>query len=208
MRGFRFRSSLKKWPASPLVSSAEGRRRVGLRPTKLLVTRDKKISGTRGTSWPMVQWRLTRSHFFTYILRAKANAFLSDARQPITQNETTYIRDLFSRKRQNSSLFLTPVGQTKGKMAENQLPAPTSGAFSTHVNPSGARWGLFPIPYANKFALLSVSTLMKICLKIWAKSLGKKAKRYTCSCRRSISKTPFLSFRRLQKEQICGVWAL
>ena len=142
-----FRSSLKKWPASPLVSSAEGRRRVGLRPTKLLVTRDKKISGTQGTSWPMVQWRLTRSHFFTYILRAKANAFLSDARQPITQNETTYIRDLFIRKRENSSLFLTPVGQTKGKMAENRLPAaPTSGVFSTHVNPSGARWGLFPIP--------------------------------------------------------------
>ena len=167
----------------------------------------KKISGSQGTSWPMVQWRLTRSHFFTYILRAKVNAFLSDARQPITQNETTYIRDLFSRKRQNSSLFLTPVGQTKGKMAENQLPAPTSGAFSTHVNPSGARWGLFPILYANKFALLSVSTLMKICLKIWAKSLGKKAKRYTCSCRRSISKTPFLAFRRLQKEQTCGVWA-
>ena len=104
----------------------------------------KKISGSQGTSWPMVQWRLTRSHFFTYILRAKANAFLSDARQPITQNETTYIRDLFSRKRENSSLFLTPVGQTKGKMAENQLSAPTSGAFSTHVNPSGATWGLFP----------------------------------------------------------------
>ena len=186
-----FRSSLKKWPASPLVSSAEGRRRVGLRPTKLLVTRDKKISGTQGTSWPMVQWRLTRSHFFTYILRAKANAFLSDARQPITQNETTYIRDLFSRKRENSSLFLTPVGQTKGKMAENQLPAPTSGAFSTHVNPSGARWGLFPIPYANKFALLSVFTLMKICLKIWEKSLGKKAKRYTCSCRRVDLKNAF-----------------
>ena len=35
MRGFRFRSSLKK-------SSAEGRRRVGLRPTKLLVTSEKK----------------------------------------------------------------------------------------------------------------------------------------------------------------------
>ena len=35
MRGFRFRSSLKK-------SSAEGPRRVGLRPTKLLVTREKK----------------------------------------------------------------------------------------------------------------------------------------------------------------------
>ena len=35
---------------------------------------------------------------------------------------------------------LTPVGQTKGKMAENRLPAaPTSGVFSTHVNPSGAR---------------------------------------------------------------------
>ena len=28
--------------ASPLVSSAEGRRRVGLQPTKLLVTREKK----------------------------------------------------------------------------------------------------------------------------------------------------------------------
>ena len=151
----------------------------------------KKISGSQGTSWPMVQWRLTRSHFFTYILRAKANAFLSDARQPITQNETTYIRDLFIRKRENSSLFLTPVGQTKGKMAENQLPAPTSGAFSTHVNPSGARWGLFPKPYANKFALLSVFTLMKICLKIWEKSLGKKAKRYTSSCRRVDLKNAF-----------------
>ena len=59
--------------------------------------------------------------------------------QPITQNEKTYIRDLFSRLRENSSLFLTPVGQTKGKMAENRLPATTSGVFSTHVNPSGAR---------------------------------------------------------------------
>ena len=38
-------TSLKKWPArkaSPLVSSAKGRRRVGLRPTKLLVTCEKK----------------------------------------------------------------------------------------------------------------------------------------------------------------------
>ena len=35
MRGFWFRSSVKK-------SSAEGRRRVGLRPTKLLITREKK----------------------------------------------------------------------------------------------------------------------------------------------------------------------
>ena len=35
MRGFRFRSSLKKWLAvSPLVSSAFGRTHVGLRPTK------------------------------------------------------------------------------------------------------------------------------------------------------------------------------
>ena len=59
--------------------------------------------------------------------------------QPITQNEKTYIRDLSSRLGENSSLFLTPVGQTKGKMAENRLPATTSGVFSTHVNPSGAR---------------------------------------------------------------------
>ena len=31
-----------RFPVSPLVSSAKGRRRVGLRPTKLLVTREKK----------------------------------------------------------------------------------------------------------------------------------------------------------------------
>ena len=36
--------------ASPLVSLAEGRRRVGLRPTKPLVTREKKISGTQGNA--------------------------------------------------------------------------------------------------------------------------------------------------------------
>ena len=34
--------------ALPLVSSAESRRRVGLRPTKLLVARKKKNSGTQG----------------------------------------------------------------------------------------------------------------------------------------------------------------
>ena len=38
IRGFRFRSSF----SSPLVSSAFGRTRVGLRPTELLVAREKK----------------------------------------------------------------------------------------------------------------------------------------------------------------------
>ena len=38
IRGFRFRSGPKKWPAR----KAEFRRRVGLRPTKLLVTPEKK----------------------------------------------------------------------------------------------------------------------------------------------------------------------
>ena len=38
MRGLRFQSSLKKWPAR----KAEFRRRVGLRSTKLLVTPEKK----------------------------------------------------------------------------------------------------------------------------------------------------------------------
>ena len=40
MRGFRFRSSLKKWPARKAFFSR--RRRSCLRPTKLLVTREKK----------------------------------------------------------------------------------------------------------------------------------------------------------------------
>ena len=43
----------KKWPArkaiSPLVSPVFARRRVGLRPTKLLVAREKKTSGTQGS---------------------------------------------------------------------------------------------------------------------------------------------------------------
>ena len=43
MRGFRFRSSSKKWPASPLMPSAKCRRRVGLRPTKPLVARGKNL---------------------------------------------------------------------------------------------------------------------------------------------------------------------
>ena len=47
MSSFRFWSSLKKSPAvflaaSPLLSSAFGRGRVGLRPTKVLVAREKK----------------------------------------------------------------------------------------------------------------------------------------------------------------------
>ena len=65
MRGFRCRSSLKKsdppekpldqsaislffLAASPIVASAFVRRQVGLRPTKLLVAREKKTSGTQG----------------------------------------------------------------------------------------------------------------------------------------------------------------
>ena len=49
-RGFRFRPSLKKRPAvSPLVSSAFGRTRVGLRPTKRSSpSRARKTSGTQG----------------------------------------------------------------------------------------------------------------------------------------------------------------
>ena len=42
----RFPVSVK---SSPLVSSAFVRRRIGLRPTKLLVAREKKTSGTQGT---------------------------------------------------------------------------------------------------------------------------------------------------------------
>ena len=58
----------------------------------------------------------------------------------IRQTLMRLYNQLSVRKRENSSLFLTPVGQTKGKMAENRLPAaPTSGVFSTHVYPSGAR---------------------------------------------------------------------
>ena len=66
-------------------------------------------------------------------MRAKENAFLSDTRQPISQNETTYIRDLL-------------VGQTKGKTAENRLAEPTSGVLGTHVNLEELTAG--PFPYA------------------------------------------------------------
>ena len=57
--------------ASPLVSSTEGWRRVGLLPTKLPVTREKKISGTKGreTEESYHKQQLERIHceFIVYI---------------------------------------------------------------------------------------------------------------------------------------------
>ena len=64
-------------------------------------------------------------------MRAKENAFWSDTRQPISQNQTKHIQDLL-------------VGQTKGKTAENRLAKPTSGVLVTHVNPEGLGAGPFP----------------------------------------------------------------
>ena len=63
-------------------------------------------------------------------MRAKENAFWSDTRQPISQNQTKYIQDLL-------------VGQTKGKTVENRLAEPSSGVLGTHVNPEGLTVGSF-----------------------------------------------------------------
>ena len=64
IRGFRFRSSLKiksSLAASPLVSLAEGGRRVGLRPTKLHVTREKKSLVPRvSLTWILCQKMLLK----------------------------------------------------------------------------------------------------------------------------------------------------
>ena len=49
-------------------------------------------------------------------------------------------------RRHTSGTFLHVVGETKGKTAENRLPAPTSGVLATHVNPAGL--GAGPFPYA------------------------------------------------------------
>ena len=63
MRSFWLRSIFEKRPsrkavffiaALPLVSSAESRRRVGLRPRKLLIARKKKKTGTRGSKCMIV----------------------------------------------------------------------------------------------------------------------------------------------------------
>ena len=50
MRGFRFRSSLKKSDPREVFSRGLAARVFGLRPTKLLVAREKKTFGSQGTS--------------------------------------------------------------------------------------------------------------------------------------------------------------
>ena len=121
---------------------------------------------------------LKQDHIFPGIMTAKENAFLSDTHQPIAKNETIYIWDLLTCSRSDKR--------------ENGRKSATR-TYVRHVSnvrqPSGARCRAFSLCLinANKFVQLSVSDLMTICLKIWAKPLDKRAKRYTSSCRRSLA---------------------
>ena len=115
-------------------------------------------------------------------MTAKENAFLSDTHQPIAKNETTYIWDLFTRSRSDK--------RENGRKSANSTYI---RRVSNARQPSGARCRAFSLCLnAHKFLLLSVSNLMTICLKICAKPLDNKAKRYTSSCRRSLACLFFL----------------
>ena len=80
-------------------------------------------------------------------MRAKENAFWSDTRQPISQNQTKHIQDLL-------------VGQTKGKTAENRLAKPTSAVLVTHVNPEGLGAGPFPCALTRTNLYCQVSLIL------------------------------------------------
>ena len=89
MRGFRFRSSLKiksSLAASPLVSLAEGRRRVGLRPTKLHVTREKKSLVPRVS----LTWILCQKMLLKEVKKQSAKKCL--LKQCLFENSYPYLR--------------------------------------------------------------------------------------------------------------------
>ena len=82
---------------------------------------------------PMVQWLFNKITFFRALWELRKTRFWST-----NVNLSPRVR------RHTSKTFL--VRQTKGKMAENRLPGPTSGMLATHVNPGGL--GAGPFPYA------------------------------------------------------------
>ena len=92
-------------------------------------------------------------HFFSLSPSSNFRASLVFERrqQPVTQNKTTYIRDLFSRRRENSSLFLTPVG------SEGLLPMLSRPLLITGIFNQSLVTGIFP----SDWKMAEVSPIFK-----------------------------------------------